>query len=69
MITDKLIDKLTSQFRIETEITETENTVSLTTRSYLGTRLLYTHSLPLDKLLDIAVARARDADGCRKDIT
>ena len=60
---EKMINKLAKQFRIETEITETENTIILHTHSYLGTRLLYSHSLDLSPLLDIAVRRAADAVG------
>ena len=55
---DSLIDKFASKFKIETEIEETENTVILHTHSYLGTRLLYSHSLDLSPLIEIAVARS-----------
>ena len=59
---DSLIERFGRQFRIEQEIIERENTVTLITYSYLGTRLLYTHEMPLDTLIDIAVRRARAAD-------
>ena len=55
---NKLIDRFASAFRIEQEIVEEENTVTLVTHSYLGTRLLYTHRMSLDSLIDIAVRRA-----------
>lgn len=58
---NKLIDRFASAFRIEQDIIEDENTVTLETRSYLGTRLLYTHSMSLDSLIDIAVRRSADA--------
>ena len=54
---EKLIDKFAKQFRIETEIVEDGDTVNLITYSYLGSKLLYTHSLDLSPLLDIAEAR------------
>ena len=63
---DSLIDKFASKFRIEQEIIEEKNTVTLITHSYMGNRLLYSHSMPLDSLIDIAVKRAADA-ACRKD--
>ena len=56
---NKLIDRFASAFRIEQEIVEEENTVTLVTHSFLGTRLLYTHRMSLDSLIDIAVSRAR----------
>ena len=55
---NKIIDRFASAFRIEQEIVEEENTVTLHTHSYLGTRLLYSHSMSLDSLIDIAVKRA-----------
>lgn len=55
---NSLIDRFASAFRIEQEIVEEENTVTLITYSYLGTRLLYTHRMSLDSLIDIAVRRA-----------
>ena len=55
---NKIIDRLSSAFRIEQEIVEEENTVTLMTHSYLGTRLLYSHSMSLDPIIDIAVRRA-----------
>ena len=58
---NKIIDRFASAFRIEQEIVEEENTVTLVTHSYLGTRLLYTHSMSLDSLIDIAVRRAAAA--------
>ena len=58
---NSIIDRLSSAFRIETEIEEKENTVILHTHSYLGTKLLYSHSLDLSPLIDIAVARAASA--------
>ena len=62
---ESMINKLARQFRIEQEILEEENTVTLITHSYLGSRLLYTHRMSLDALIDIAVRRS--ADACRKD--
>ena len=59
---NKLIDRFASAFRIEQEIIEEENTVILVTHSYLGTRLLYTHRMSLDSLIDIAVRRASAAE-------
>lgn len=59
---DSLIDKFASKFRIEQEIVEEKNTVTLITYSYLGSRLLYTHSMSLDTLIDIAVRRSKTAD-------
>jgi hypothetical protein len=64
---NKIIDRLSSAFRIETEIEEKENTVILHTHSYLGTKLLYSHSLDLSPLIDIAAARAEDAARAAKD--
>ena len=58
---DSLIDKFASKFRIEQEIVEEENTVTLITHSYLGSRLLYTHRMSLDPLIDIAVRRSKTA--------
>ena len=58
---NKIIERLSSAFRIETEIEEKENTVILHTHSYLGTKLLYSHSLDLSPVIDIAVRRSADA--------
>ena len=58
---NKIIDRLSSAFRIEQEIIEEKETVTLVTHSFLGTRLLYTHRMSLDPLIDIAVRRAADA--------
>ena len=55
---DSLIDKFASKFRIETEIIEEKDTISLRTYSYLGNRLLYEHTLDLSPLIKIAVDRA-----------
>ena len=55
---NSIIERLSSAFRIETEIEEKENTVILYTHSFLGTKLLYSHSLDLSPLIDIAVRRA-----------
>ena len=55
---DSLIDKFASKFRIEQELEEKENTVILHTHSYMGTRLLYSHTMDLTPLIEIAVARA-----------
>jgi hypothetical protein len=57
---NSLIDRLSSAFRIEQEIQEEKNTVTLITHSYLGTRLLYTHRMSLDPLIEIAVRRAAE---------
>lgn len=65
---NKIIDRLSSAFRIETEIEEKENTVILHTHSYLGTRLLYSHSLDLSPLIDIAVERAVAAQTADKEL-
>jgi len=56
-----IIERFASAFRIEQEITEEENTVILSTHSFLGTKLLYSHRMDLTPLLDIAVRRAVDA--------
>ena len=56
-----IIDRFASAFRLEQEIIEEENTVTLVTYSYLGTRLLYTHRMSLDPLIDIAVRRSAAA--------
>ena len=66
---DSLIDKFASKFRIETHIVEEENTIHLRTYSYLGTRLLYEHTLDLSPLIDIAVARADAAAAARDSNT
>jgi len=66
---DSLIDKFASKFKIETEIVEEENTIHLRTYSYLGTRLLYEHTLDLSPLIDIAVARADAAAAARDSNT
>jgi hypothetical protein len=58
---NSIIERLSSAFRIEQEIVEEENTVTLITHSYLGTKLLYSHSMSLDPLIDIAVKRLADA--------
>ena len=58
---NSIIERLSSAFRIETEIEEKENTEILHTHSYLGTKLLYSHSLDLSPLIEIAVARAASA--------
>ena len=58
---NSIIERLSSAFRIETEIEEKENTVILHTHSFLGTKLLYSHSLDLSPVIDIAVRRADDA--------
>lgn len=58
---DSLIDKFASKFKIETEIIEEKDTISLHTYSYLGNRLLYEHTLDLSPLIDIAAARAAAA--------
>ena len=55
---NSIIERLSSAFRIETEIIEEENTVTLMTHSYLGTKLLYSHSLDLSPLIEIAAERA-----------
>ena len=58
---NSIIERLSSAFRIETEIEEKENTVILHTHSFLGTKLLYSHSLDLSPLIVIAVIRAAKA--------
>ena len=63
---NSLIDRFASAFRITTEIEEKENTVFLHTKSFLGTRLLYEHTLDLSPIINIAVSRAVDA-ACRQD--
>ena len=57
---DSLIDKFASKFRIEQEIIEEDNTVTLITYSYLGSRL-YTHHMDLQPLIDIAVKKAKES--------
>ena len=57
---NSIIERLSSAFRIETEITEEENTVILHTHSFLGTKLLYSHSLDLSPLIEIAAKRAAE---------
>jgi hypothetical protein len=57
---NKLIDRFASAFRIEQEIVEEENTVTLHTHSFLGTRLLYSHSMDLTPVIDLAVKRAKE---------
>ena len=59
---DSLIDKFASKFRIEQELEEKENTVILHTHSYMGTRLLYSHTMDLTPLIEIAVRRSKTAD-------
>ena len=49
---NSIIERLSSAFRIETEIEETEDAIILHTHSYLGTKLLYSHSLDLSPLMD-----------------
>jgi hypothetical protein len=58
---NSLIDRFASAFRIETEIVEEKDTIHLKTFSYIGTRLLYEHTLDLSPVIDIAVRRAADA--------
>lgn len=58
---DSLIDKFASKFKIETEIVEEKDTIHLRTYSYLGSRLLYEHTLDLSPLIEIAVCRAKTA--------
>ena len=58
---NKIIDRFASAFRLEQDIIEYENTVILETRSYLGTRLLYTHHMSLDPLIEIAIRRLKDS--------
>ena len=58
---NSIIERLSSAFRIETEITEEKNTVILHTKSYLGTKLLYSHSLDLSPVIDIAVKKAKES--------
>jgi len=64
---DSLIDKFASKFRIETEIIEEKDTIHLHTYSYLGSRLLYEHTLDLSPLIEIAVARASAAAHAAKN--
>ena len=65
---DSLIDKFASKFRIEQELEEKENTVILHTHSYMGTRLLYSHTMDLTPLIDIAVCRASAAAHAAKNL-
>ena len=64
---NSIIDRFAAAFRIETEIEEKENTVFLHTKSYIGTRLLYSHSLDLSPILDIAAARAAAATDAKNN--
>jgi hypothetical protein len=48
---NSLIDRLSSAFRIEQRI-DTERML-LITESYLGTKLLYTHDMPLEPLYEL----------------
>ena len=49
---EKLIDKFAHSFRIETNIVDNEEELSLVTKSYVGNRVIYSHSLDLLPLLD-----------------
>ena len=48
---DSLIDKFASKFRIEQTIDK--NRMLLVTHSYLGSRIIFTHEMPLDPLYDL----------------
>ena len=49
---NKLIDRLSSAFRIEQRIESTDDKLTLVTESFLGTKLLYSHEMDLLPLLD-----------------
>lgn len=48
---DSMINKLARQFRIEQRIDP--DRMLLITDSYLGTRIIYTHEMPLDPLYEL----------------
>ena len=52
---NSIIDRFSSAFRIEQRI-DADNML-LITESYLGTRLLYAHELPLEPLYELLSAR------------
>ena len=52
---EKLIDKFAHTFRIEQRVDKDK--LELITESYLGSKLLYTHTMDLTPLLDIVEER------------
>ena len=58
---NSIIERLSGAFRIEQEIIEDGDTVILVTYSYLGTKLLYKHTMSLDPLIEIAIRRLKDS--------
>jgi hypothetical protein len=49
---NKIIDRLSSAFRIEQHIESEDDKLVLVTQSFLGTKLLYSHEMDLLPLLD-----------------
>ena len=58
---NSIIERLSGAFRIEQEIQEDGDTVLLHTHSYLGTKLLYTHTMDMNPLIEIAIRRLKDS--------
>jgi hypothetical protein len=58
---NSIIERLSGAFRIEQEIIEDGDTVILYTHSYLGTKLLYTHKMDMNPLIEIAIRRLKDS--------
>ena len=49
---NKIIDRLSSAFRIEQRIESTDDKLVLITESFLGTKLLYQHEMDMLPLLE-----------------
>ena len=47
---EKALEKLARTFRIEQEIESKNGDLFLVTYSYIGTKIVYTHSMPLEEL-------------------
>jgi hypothetical protein len=57
MLSDKLISSLASHFRVENNITETEDKAFLVTTVMFKSKILYTHHLDLEPLYQIMIKR------------
>ena len=49
---DKIIDRVAGALRLEQSITTDDGALLLVTKTYIGTRLVYTYEMPLDPLYE-----------------
>jgi hypothetical protein len=52
-LTDKLIDRVSSTLRLEQSITSEDGALLLVTKTYIGSRLVYSYDMDLEPLYEI----------------